>query len=50
MKLETLMGRRVFGRNVQGIAAALLPYDARGAITVEEFQRHLLATHRAESV
>ena len=47
MKLETLMGRRVFGRNVQGIAAALLPYDARGAITVEEFQRHLLATHRA---
>src|SRR6266851_6164369 len=47
MKLETLMERRVLGRKVQGIAAALLPYDARGAIAVEEFQRHLLATHRA---
>src|ERR1700675_3136314 len=47
MKLETLMERRVLGRKVQGIAPALLPYDARGAIAVEEFQRHLLATHRA---
>ena len=47
MKLETLIRRRVLGRKVQGIAAALLPYDARGAIAVEEFQRHLLATHRA---
>ena len=46
MKLETLIKRRVLGRKVQGIAAALLPYDARGAIAVEEFQRHLLATHR----
>ncbi len=47
MKLETLIERRVPGRKVAGIAAALLPYDARGAIAVEEFQRHLLATHRA---
>src|SRR6202158_2065017 len=47
MKLETLIKRRVLGRKVQGIAAALLPYDARGAIAVEEFQRHLLATRRA---
>src|ERR1700693_1463724 len=47
MKLETLIKRRVLGRKVQGIAAALLPYDARGAIAVEAFQRHLLHTHRA---
>src|SRR6201987_1643131 len=47
MKLQTLIERRVLGRKVAGIAAALLPYDARGAIAVEEFQRHLLATHRA---
>jgi dihydrodipicolinate synthase/N-acetylneuraminate lyase len=46
LKIETLAKRRVPGRKVQGIAAALLPY-ARGAIAVEEFQRHLLATHRA---
>ena len=47
MKIETLIERRVAGRKVHGIAAALLPYDAHGAIAVEEFQRHLLATHRA---
>src|ERR1700757_4855019 len=47
MKLETLISRRVPGRKVQGIAAALLPYDARGMIAVEEFQRHLASTHRA---
>src|ERR1700746_1461836 len=47
MKLQTLIERRVLGRKVAGIAAALLPYDARGAIAVEEFQRNLLATHRS---
>ncbi|MGA8570033.1 MAG: hypothetical protein WB580_19750, partial [Candidatus Binataceae bacterium] len=47
MKLETLIERRVLRRKVRGIAAALLPCDARGAIAVEEFQRHLIATHRA---
>jgi dihydrodipicolinate synthase/N-acetylneuraminate lyase len=47
MKLQTMVERRVLCRKVQGIAAALLPYDARGAIAVEEFQRHLVATHRA---
>jgi dihydrodipicolinate synthase/N-acetylneuraminate lyase len=34
-------------RKVQGIAAALLPYDADSRIAVEAFQRHLLATHRS---
>src|SRR5437016_12279205 len=47
MKLQTLIERRLLGRKVQGIAAALLPLHAHGAIAVEEFQRHLLATHRA---
>jgi dihydrodipicolinate synthase/N-acetylneuraminate lyase len=47
MKLQTIVERRQLRRKVHGIAAALLPYDARGAIAVEEFQRHLLATHRA---
>ena len=47
MKLQTLIERRVPAAKWRGIAAALLPYDTRGAIAVEEFQRHLLATHRA---
>jgi len=47
MKIKAMIERRVVGRKVHGIAAALLPYDAHGAIAVEEFQRHLLATHRA---
>jgi dihydrodipicolinate synthase/N-acetylneuraminate lyase len=34
-------------RKVQGIAAALLPYESDGRIAVEAFQRHLAATHRA---
>jgi dihydrodipicolinate synthase/N-acetylneuraminate lyase len=34
-------------RKVQGIAAALLPFEADGKIAVEAFQRHLQATHRA---
>ncbi len=42
-----LIGRKRPGRKVQGIAAALLPYKADGKIAVDEFQKHLLATHRA---
>jgi 4-hydroxy-tetrahydrodipicolinate synthase len=34
-------------RKVQGIAAALLPFDANGRVAVEAFQQHLLATQRA---
>src|SRR5579863_9396923 len=47
MKQLSLIERQRLHRKVQGIAAALLPYDAHGAIAVEEFQRHLAATHRA---
>jgi dihydrodipicolinate synthase/N-acetylneuraminate lyase len=34
-------------RRVQGIAAALLPFEDDGRIAVPAFQKHLLATHRA---
>jgi dihydrodipicolinate synthase/N-acetylneuraminate lyase len=45
--IETLARRRKFRRKVQGIAAALLPYELDGTIAVEAFQQHLRATHRA---
>ena len=35
------------GRQIDGIAAALLPYDAQGRIAEEDFARHLQATHGA---
>ncbi len=47
MDITALSDRRQFGRSVQGIAAALLPFDSEGHIAVEAFQRHLNATHRA---
>ncbi len=34
-------------RKVQGIAAALLPYEENGKIAVEAFQRHLVETQQA---
>jgi dihydrodipicolinate synthase/N-acetylneuraminate lyase len=34
-------------RKVQGIAAALLPFENDGRVAVDAFQRHLSATHRA---
>src|SRR5216683_6298281 len=45
--IESLAQRRRFGRQVQGIAAALLPFDSDGRVAVEAFQQHLVATHRA---
>src|SRR6267378_100594 len=47
MKVESLIERRQLRRQVQGIAAALLPFEADGRIAVEAFQNHLRATHRA---
>jgi 4-hydroxy-tetrahydrodipicolinate synthase len=47
MKIETLIERQRPGRRVQGIAAALLPYEADGRVAVDAFQHHLIATHRA---
>jgi dihydrodipicolinate synthase/N-acetylneuraminate lyase len=47
MKIEDVMGRRKPLRKVQGMAAALLPYEADGRIAVDALQRHLVATQRA---
>lgn len=47
MTITSLLQRQKPGRQVQGIAAALLPYAADGRVAVEAFQRHLQATHRA---
>ena len=45
--IDSLLQRRKLRRKVQGIAAALLPYEADGRVAVEAFQRHLVTTHRA---
>src|SRR5262249_39764486 len=45
--IQSLSLRRKLRRNVEGIAATLLPYESEGKIAVESFQRHLVATHRA---
>jgi dihydrodipicolinate synthase/N-acetylneuraminate lyase len=47
MNTATLIERQKLNRKVQGIAAALLPYESQGKIAVDSFQKHLLATHRA---
>src|SRR5882762_7204477 len=47
MKIESIVQRQQLGRKVQGIAAALLPFEADGRIAVEPFQNHLRATQRA---
>jgi dihydrodipicolinate synthase/N-acetylneuraminate lyase len=47
MTIEALSERRQLRRKVQGIAAALLPFESNGRIAVEAFQQHLSATHRA---
>src|SRR6266481_2344322 len=46
MNISSITERRIFRRKVQGIAAALLPYELNGQISVEAFQRHLADTHR----
>ena len=47
MKIGSIAKRQQVGRKVQGIAAALLPFQTDGRIAVEAFQSHLQATHRA---
>jgi dihydrodipicolinate synthase/N-acetylneuraminate lyase len=44
--IESLTKRQKPRRKVQGIAAALLPYQVEGQVDVDAFQKHLLATHR----
>jgi dihydrodipicolinate synthase/N-acetylneuraminate lyase len=47
MNIASISQRRQLGRKVQGIAAALLPFQTDGRIAVEAFQNHLRATRRA---
>lgn len=47
MNIEQVLSRIRPRRIVKGIAAALLPFDNRGAVAVEAFQHHLLRTHSA---
>ena len=47
LTIASMATRRQPGRQVQGIAAALLPFEADGRIAVEAFQQHLIATYRA---
>jgi dihydrodipicolinate synthase/N-acetylneuraminate lyase len=47
MNIEQMIERRKLRRKVQGIAAALLPFESDGRIAVEAFQHHLVATQRA---
>ena len=47
MTIENVIDRIKPRRKVEGIAAALLPFEADGRVAVEAFQRHLVATRRA---
>jgi dihydrodipicolinate synthase/N-acetylneuraminate lyase len=47
MNIAALIERRQLGRKVQGIAAALLPYEADGKVAVESFKHNLISTHHA---
>jgi dihydrodipicolinate synthase/N-acetylneuraminate lyase len=46
MTIDELMNRRKPRRKVQGIAAALLPYEPDGRVAVEAFVNQLISTHR----
>src|SRR4051812_16265828 len=45
--IEDLIRSKKPRREVQGIAAALLPYIEDGTVAVAAFQEHIIATHRA---
>ncbi len=47
MTVDELIARQKPRRKVQGIAAALLPYQADGRVAVEAFANQLTFTHRA---
>ena len=47
MQIEDILGRVQTRRRVDGIAAALLPFDKDGSIAVQSFQNHLRTTHAA---
>jgi len=47
MTVDELLAHQKPRRKVQGIAAALLPYEADGRVAVEAFSQQLTSTHRA---
>jgi len=47
VRVEDTIARLRPRRKVQGVAAALLPFEPDGRIAVEAFQKHLLATRGA---
>jgi dihydrodipicolinate synthase/N-acetylneuraminate lyase len=47
MTADELLARQKLRRQVQGIAAALLPYEADGRVAVDAFSQQLISTHRA---
>src|SRR5215210_6884310 len=47
VNVESFIERLRPRRRVEGIAAALLPYDRDGRVAVEAFQQNLRATHDA---
>jgi dihydrodipicolinate synthase/N-acetylneuraminate lyase len=47
MTVEELLKRQEPRRKVQGIAAALLPYETNGRVAVDAFSKQLTSTHRA---
>ena len=47
MTIEELLNRQRPRREIQGIAAALLPYEADGRIAVDAFSKLLISTHHA---
>jgi 4-hydroxy-tetrahydrodipicolinate synthase len=47
MKIESLVARTKVHRKVEGIAAALLPFESDGRVAVAAFQKHLAATQKA---
>ena len=47
MKIEEVISRVRPRRKVNGIAAALLPFNSDGSVAIEAFRDHLRATHAA---
>ena len=46
MTIDELLKRQRPRRKVQGVAAALLPYEADGRVAVDAFAKQLVSTHR----
>jgi dihydrodipicolinate synthase/N-acetylneuraminate lyase len=45
--IEKTIASKKLHRRIQGIAAALLPYEEDGSVAVEAFQQHLVSTHES---